>query len=81
MRANARLRSCAQLCSWRGGLLTAVVVDLVGLIISVLGVWDCIEAVEDDVREMNRQHAARSSLIRLEMELTVAEAEFERRHG
>jgi hypothetical protein len=45
-----------------GGLLTATVVDLWGLIISLLGAWDCIEAVEDDVREMNRQHNARLSL-------------------
>lgn len=64
-----------------GGLLTATVVDLWGLIISGLGVWDCIEAVEDDVREMNRQHAAGRSLVQLEMELAIAEVEFERRHG
>jgi hypothetical protein len=63
-----------------GGLLTATVVDLVGLIISLLGVWDCIEAVEDDVREMNREHAARRSLVQLEMELAAAEAEFDWRH-
>jgi hypothetical protein len=62
-----------------GGLLAATVVDLLALIIALLGLWDCFEAIEDDVRTMNRQHELRRVLIGLESELDALEAEIERR--
>jgi hypothetical protein len=64
-----------------GGLLAATLIDFLALIITVLGLWDCIEAIEDDVRTMNRQHELRRVLIGLENELDALEAEIERRRS
>jgi hypothetical protein len=62
-----------------GGLMAASFVDLLALILTLLGIWDCIEALQDDAAAMNRQLELRRTIRGLESELTAIEAEFERR--
>ena len=64
-----------------GGLLAATLIDFLALIITVLELWDCIEAIEHDVRTMNHQHELWRVLIELENELDALEAEIERRRS
>jgi hypothetical protein len=62
-----------------GGLLGATLIDLLGLVIAVLGLWDCIEAIQDDATAMNRQREMRRTVSNLAGELNAVEAEFRRR--
>lgn len=62
-----------------GGLLGAALVDLLGLVITVLGFWDCVEAIRDDAAAMNRQHELHHIVSSLADELNTIEAEFRRR--
>ena len=62
-----------------GGLLTATAIDMLGLILTFLGCWDCVEVVVEDAREMNRQHAVRRLLTQLSAEIDAAESELSRR--
>lgn len=62
-----------------GGGLLAATLDLFALIITLLGVWDCIEAVHEDVATMNEQHELRRTVIGLQVEMDAIEAEFQRR--
>lgn len=62
-----------------GGLVGATLVDLLGLVITVLGFWDCVEAIRDDAAAMNRQDELRRIFSRLAGELNAIEAEFRRR--
>jgi hypothetical protein len=62
-----------------GGLVGATVVDLLALVITVLGLWDCVEAIREDVAVMNRQHQLRRIVSNLADELSAIEAEFHRR--
>jgi hypothetical protein len=41
-----------------GGLLGATLVDFLGLVITVLGFWDCVEAIRDDATAMNPKSIA-----------------------
>jgi hypothetical protein len=62
-----------------GGLVGATLVDLLGLVITVLGFWDCVEAIRDDADAMNRQQQLRRIVSGLADELNAIEAEFRRR--
>lgn len=62
-----------------GGLVGATLVDLLGLVITVLGLWDCVEAVQEDAAAMNRQHELRRIVSSLAAEVNAIEAEFRRR--
>lgn len=62
-----------------GGLVGATLVDLLGLVITVLGFWDCIEAIQDDAVAMNRQLESRRTISNLANELNAIEVEFRRR--
>ena len=62
-----------------GGLIGATIVDLLGLVITVLGLWDCVEAIQEDAAAMNRQNQIRRIVSSLTDELNAIEAEFRRR--
>jgi hypothetical protein len=62
-----------------GGLVGATVVDLLALVITVLGLWDCVEVIQEDAIAMNRQHQLRRTISNLADELNAIEAEFRRR--
>ena len=62
-----------------GGLVGATLVDLLGLVITALGLWDCVEAIQDDATTMNRQHQLRRTVSSLTAELNEIETEFRRR--
>lgn len=62
-----------------GGLIGATVVDLLALVIAILGLWDCVEAIQEDAAAMNRQHQLRYAVSVLAADLDAVEAEFRRR--
>jgi sugar-specific transcriptional regulator TrmB len=62
-----------------GGFIAASEVDVLGLVLTVFGVWEWVEAFAEDAEEMNRELAMRRNITRLRVELAVAEAEIDRR--
>ncbi len=68
----------------RGTLLTAggilgATVELFAAILIIVGSWDLIETIRDDVNAMNQQLHFRRALAELYIQLDEAEAELERR--
>ena len=68
----------------RGTILTAG--GLVGasfepfsIVLTIIGCWDWVDTIRDDVNAMNRQIQLRETLIDLERQIAMAEAELERR--
>jgi hypothetical protein len=62
-----------------GGLVGATVVDLLALVITVLGFWDCVEAIQEDAAATNRQRQLRLVVSDLADELSAIEDELRRR--
>lgn len=64
-----------------GGLIAATAFDLLGMVLTLLGAWDCAEAVTEDAAEMNCQIELQRSITELGIELTLVEDELRRRGG
>lgn len=61
-----------------GGLIGATFEPLTAFL-AVVGLWDWVDAIEDDVSTMNRQLHLRRALIELDLLIRMAEAELDRR--
>jgi hypothetical protein len=61
-----------------GGLFAASF-DLLGIMLTLFGLWDWAEVLVDDAAEMNRQIALRRALKELGRLLDQAEAELQQR--
>jgi hypothetical protein len=61
-----------------GGFFAATF-DLLGIALTLFGVWDWVEVFVDDAREMNRQAALHRAIKELESALVASEEELLRR--
>jgi len=59
--------------------LLTVAFDVIGTILVLLGIWDWVEAVQDDATTAHRRLALRRELAKLELDLAAASVELRRR--
>jgi hypothetical protein len=59
----------------------AVTVDVLGGLLLLVGAWDWVDAIRDDVETMNAQNSLQLELSEIEEELEIAETELENRLG
>jgi hypothetical protein len=56
-----------------------ITVDILGGLLLLVGAWDWVDAIADDVDTMNVQNSLQRELSEIEEELEAAETEFEDR--
>jgi len=61
-----------------GGFLTATI-DILGIVLVVVGLWEWIDVVVEDANAMNDRNALRRRISDLSVQLVAAEMEFRTR--